>query len=111
LAEKFDPLLRVVDDLSSRVITSEKLAASAVGGSLVHPGKTVQGASKSELSCTTLTWGAHVEGSNDSHPTMQCLARDEELSRLLDEYHTDGDDLLHVQDACKCSCTWCDFSR
>jgi hypothetical protein len=100
LSEKFDRLMSVVDKLSVRVVASEKRVVETVSRSEGHPVKTVQQAAKSDLSLPQPSWKPPGDsGAGSGRPTTQILARDEELSRLLDQYNQGGDDLLRAQDA------------
>ena len=83
LSAKFDRLMSVVDDLAVRVVSSEKQVKKNVEELKEHPVESGRVAATSKFGLPSPTWNAGVV-------TTQSLSRDDELSKLLDQYNQDG---------------------
>jgi hypothetical protein len=99
LSEKFERLMTVVTGLADKVVSSEKRLDSVVAAGVDNAGKSVQEVSKSSTVLSKPTGSGSGTGSAKEQPTTQSLARDAELTRLLDRYNADSEDMLQAQDA------------
>jgi hypothetical protein len=97
---KFDKLMSMVSGLAVKVDESVKVKQDEpLKRNPVKPSKEVLQASGG---LPRPSWNSpESEGLQKSGagPTTQSLSRDSELSRLLDEYNTDSDDLIRAQDS------------
>ena len=84
LSEKFERLMTVVTGLADKVVSSEKRLDSVVAAGVHNAGKSVQEVSKSSTVLSKPTGSGSGTGSAKEQPTTQSLARDAELTRLLD---------------------------
>jgi hypothetical protein len=104
LTGHFEQLMSTVGNLADRVGRSESTlsgvltaSGSATG---INAAKPKQLAVPGAFGLPKPSWNTGPTVKTESPVTTQTLARDSELSRLLDEYNKDGsDDLLRAQDA------------
>jgi hypothetical protein len=110
LSDQFERLMLKVGDLTDRVDKSESTltgvvkASSAVSTVGKHAARADQPGVAGAVGLPKPSWNTGVAIVAEAPVTTQTLARDTELSRLLDEYNNDGtDDLLRAQDAVNAS--------
>jgi hypothetical protein len=98
LTTKFENLMSMVGRLSDQVAAKVPVA-EAVDGAGKHPGKPVRGV-VADLNFPPPSWRTSGGVAGKEVQTTQSLARNTELSKLLDEYNEEGgDDLIQAQDA------------
>jgi hypothetical protein len=105
LTGHFERLMSTVGNLADRVGKSEStlsgvLTAPAGSSIGINAAKPKQLAVPGAFGLPKPSWNTRATVNTESPVITQTLARDSELSRLLDEYNKDvSDDLLRAQDA------------